>query len=220
MTNVLKIAKYKDLLNIASGENDERLVEAKELAPGITAVYEKMDMLPYLGESIMVRESVAKKLALIDERLSAHNFHLKIVYGYRHPEVQRLYFEKRKAELSLQGVLVEELDEMTHAFVAVPDIAGHPTGGAVDVSILDKNGLPLDMGTGIADFADPEKIKTFAADLTEEQAANRKMLLEYFLAEGFAPFYGEWWHFSYGDKEWAFFYDKPASLYSSIELKM
>lgn len=30
---------------------------------------------------------------------------------------------------------------------------------------------------------------------------------------GFAPYDGEWWHFSFGDKEWAFYYKKEATLF-------
>ena len=36
------------------------------------------------------------------------------------------------------------------------------------------------------------------------------------VAEGFAPFDGEWWHFSYGDREWAAFYGLSQTLYAHI----
>jgi D-alanyl-D-alanine dipeptidase len=35
---------------------------------------------------------------------------------------------------------------------------------------------------------------------------------------GFAPFDGEWWHFSYGDREWAYFYKKKNALYGQIKV--
>jgi D-alanyl-D-alanine dipeptidase len=37
------------------------------------------------------------------------------------------------------------------------------------------------------------------------------------LGVGFAPFDGEWWHFSYGDKEWAAYYNKPNAVYEQID---
>ena len=43
------------------------------------------------------------------------------------------------------------------------------------------------------------------------------MLREYMIKEGFAPYDGEWWHFSYGDKEWAFYYDKEKALYNQVD---
>ncbi|QQR69366.1 MAG: hypothetical protein IPI58_01405 [Alphaproteobacteria bacterium] len=33
---------------------------------------------------------------------------------------------------------------------------------------------------------------------------------------GFAPFDGEWWHFSYGDREWAKYYGRSHAIYSQI----
>ena len=62
----------------------------------------------------------------------------------------------------------------------------------------------------------PEKIKAFAKGLNREQRYNRYLLRSLLLKEGFAPFNGEWWHFSYGDKEWASFYGRKKSLYSSV----
>jgi D-alanyl-D-alanine dipeptidase len=75
------------------------------------------------------------------------------------------------------------------------------------------------MGTGIADFSEEEKIKTFYKGLSDEQKQNRMLLHDLMVDVGFAPFYGEWWHFSYGDKEWAAFYKHSESLYSPINFR-
>ena len=37
------------------------------------------------------------------------------------------------------------------------------------------------------------------------------------MKEACAPYDGEWWHFSYGDKEWAFYYKKEEALYDQID---
>jgi len=34
---------------------------------------------------------------------------------------------------------------------------------------------------------------------------------------GFAPFTGEWWHFSYGDREWAAIWGRDAAIYEQLE---
>jgi D-alanyl-D-alanine dipeptidase len=31
------------------------------------------------------------------------------------------------------------------------------------------------------------------------------------MRQGLAPFDGEWWHFSYGDREWAKYYEEEAA---------
>ncbi len=46
------------------------------------------------------------------------------------------------------------------------------------------------------------------------------MLRNVMVSVGFAPFDGEWWHFCYGDKEWAVYYNKPAACYAPIEFSV
>ena len=217
-----KICTYQELAAISPGENKEPLIDVRSYDSTIIAQYKKNDMLPYTGKRIFVRDTVAQKLAKANKTLGKYGkFRLKIVYGYRHPDVQKRYFEQRRAELQAlyPSLTDKKLDILTHNFIAIPSVAGHPTGGAVDVTIVDEDGKELDMGTKIADFENSEKIKTFAKGLSKEQKKNRLLLHEILIKEGFAPFYGEWWHFSYGDREWAYFYGKKQSLYSPIEFK-
>lgn len=214
-----KILSYEDLARIPAGSDKEPLVDVREYSSSIIASYNKPDMLGYTGEKILVRELVAKKLAAANDILSEKGLGLKVVYGYRHPDVQQGYFDNRKAELRRENPTIDEssLNRMTHNFVAVPDVAGHPTGGAVDLTLLNDKGEEVDMGTRIADYTDPQAIQTFAP-VSESQMNNRKLLHDTMVAQGFAPFYGEWWHFSYGDREWAAFYGKKEALYGAINL--
>jgi D-alanyl-D-alanine dipeptidase len=181
-------------------------------------------MQKYVGDIIWVRKSVAEKLLRVSNALRKLHptYKLKIVFGYRHPEVQTFYFERRKntlrADVQYEHYSNDAIEELADTMTANPKAAGHPTGAAVDLTILTPNG-PLDMGTGIADFTDPEKIKMYSPTVTYQQAANRKLLHDFMVAEEFAPFYGEWWHYSYGDKEWAWFYKKPNAFYETIDFK-
>jgi len=211
-----RILGYDDLVAVAPGSSPEALVDVRKYDPAIVARYDKPDMLPYTGETILVRDTLARKLTTINGALQ-DGMHLKAVYGFRHPAIQNSYFSRRKEELRKKGPQLSEqkLDERTHAFVAIPEVAGHPTGGAIDITIVDKNGNELDMGTRIADYSEPEKIRTFTDGLTDIQKHNRALLHDVMVAQGFAPFYGEWWHFSYGDREWAAFYNKKTALYGT-----
>ena len=94
-------------------------------------------------------------------------------------------------------------------------MAGHPTGGAVDLTLA-INGREIPMGGKIADFSQPELLPTFSSLVTSEQAYWRLLLHDAMVAEGFAPFYGEWWHYSFGDREWAAFYGQSKTLYAPI----
>lgn len=215
------ILTYDDLAKIAPGTSDEKLADVRAYDKSIVAQYNKLDMKSYTGDTILVRDSVAQKLAAVNQALQARGYTLKVVYGYRSLAVQEKYFTKRKQELAAEqpDMSDKDLNNYTHQFVAVPDVAGHPTGGAVDLTVLGGNGQELDMGTAIADYTDPEKIQTFGPGLLQTQQANRQLLHDLMTAQEFAPFYGEWWHFSYGDKEWAAFYNKKTALYGAITYK-
>ncbi len=216
-----KILQYKDLIKIKEGEDGNPLVVLQQVAPMIKCQYEKDDMFSQTGDDILVRGDVANKLVQVANNLKAisGDYKLKVVYGYRSPDIQKKYFDKRKEELQTKynEISNDELLELTHSFVAFPDVAGHVTGGAIDLTIesLDQS---LDMGSEIANYSDEDIVKTFSKKITTAQLANRLLLRDLMMAEGFAPFYGEWWHFSYGDREWASFYNKNSSLYSKIVL--
>jgi len=216
------ILTYEDVKKIRSGQSTERLVSVRSYDDSIQAQYEKYDMVPYTGLEILVRETVAKELAIVNRRLKAeYNLSLKVVYGYRACEVQTDYYEKRKAELKASNPQLsqEELRSLTHNFVAVPEVAGHVTGGAVDITLVGLTGDACDMGTRVADYSDDESIKTLATTISGSQKRLRKILLKEMVSVGFAPFLGEWWHFSYGDKEWAAYYEKPNALYGPIDMQ-
>ncbi len=141
---------------------------------------------------------------------------LQLLYGYRSLAAQRESFaaSRARAAAAHPDWSAEALDEEAHLFAALPEVAGHPTGGAVDVTIL-RHGVPLDMGTGYGDWASP-LIFTFAEGLTTEQGENRSLLRRAMVAAGFAPFNGEWWHFSHGDREWALVWGAEAALYTQV----
>lgn len=202
-----KIATISELRAVPCKENGERLISLDKLRTH----YRRTDSGV---ESVLVRESVYHKLCNVQKQLPK-NVHLLIVEGYRRFAYQEEYFLKEllvqsKAHPTLE---FEALLEQTHQFVALPSVSGHPTGGAIDLT-LSYQDKEVDMGGEIADFKHPHLLPTHSPHITAEQAKWRLLLLDLMMAEGFAPFYGEWWHFSYGDREWAAFYEQPAALYS------
>lgn len=216
------ILTYDDVRRVRSGNSDETLLAVDYYDNSIAAQYEKFDMVPYVGFEILVRDAVARKLAAVNKKVrDKYGLTLKVVYGYRALEVQTDYFNKQRSELRFLHPRLSEdmLDGLTHNFIAVPDVAGHVTGGAVDLTLIGADGIACDMGTKIADFSDKERIKTFAIGLSSEQERLRKILLDEMIAEGFAPFLGEWWHFSYGDREWVAYYGEASSLYGPIAME-
>ena len=70
----------------------------------------------------------------------------------------------------------------------------HNKGGAVDITLVDKNGVTLDMGTAF-DFFGVEAGHNYQ-DLSQEIKANRKLLKTIMIQNGFNSLDSEWWHYN------------------------
>ena len=179
---------------------------------------ERRNMLEY-GHQIAVRKTVYKKLINVAKELKEMNENYKIivVYGFRDMKKQEKYFNEILEEVKGKFEDKMEMYEYIHEKIAVPDVSGHPTGGAVDAAIYDgKENRILDFGSEILDYSTTQCYYE-AENISERAKSNRKILRKIMMKEGFAPYDGEWWHFSYGDKEWAFYYDKEKALYNQVD---
>ncbi|HUC90085.1 MAG TPA: M15 family metallopeptidase [Patescibacteria group bacterium] len=211
-----KMLSYTDYAKIPVRPNDEPLVPVPS-SLNLTARQLDRRMLPYTGEQIYVRQGVLTRLQKAAKLLAKqdNNLQLEVVYGYRALEIQKQLFEKYKAELQ-DTYSGKELLATVHRLVAVPEVAGHPAGAAVDIQIL-KDGKPLDFGTKIWEFA--ADTLTFSPFINKEAWANRQLLRNVMLSSGFASFDGEWWHFSHGDKEWARYYGGRCAMYGQTNFR-
>jgi len=210
-----KMLGYLDYIEVPIQPNGEPLLPIRS---EVNLKIRQIDphMLPLTGEQIYVRQTVVEKLQHVASLLQEYDpsLILEVVYGYRSLDIQRQLFKEKKAELKdkFSGTA---LLEATHKYIAVPEVAGHPTGGAVDVQLI-RGQAPLDFGTKIWEFA--EDSFTFSPFIKKEAWCHRQLLRRIMMSAGFAPFDGEWWHFSYGDKEWAKYYGKPCALYEQLEI--
>jgi D-alanyl-D-alanine dipeptidase len=99
----------------------------------------------------------------------------------------------------------------------------HSTGGAVDLTLANASGEPLDMGgaiDAIGAVSHPRHhAAAAAADPCGEAAfwhRRRRLLAEAMTAAGFAQHPGEWWHFSWGDQLWAWRTGHPRAVYGRV----
>jgi zinc D-Ala-D-Ala dipeptidase len=212
-----KMLNYTDYTGVPVQPTGDSLVPIPP-NPNLTAHQIGTDMAPYTGDQVYVREGTLARLGQAAESLAAYNtdLALQVVYGYRALQIQTNLFERFRAELEPQYDSEPALLSAVHRLVAVPDVAGHPTGGAVDIQITQGN-EPLDFGTTIWEF-EPDSY-TFSPFVSPGAWTNRQLLRRTMVGAGFAPFDGEWWHFSYGDKEWAKYYGTPAALYQQVEFR-
>jgi zinc D-Ala-D-Ala dipeptidase len=82
----------------------------------------------------------------------------------------------------------------------------HSTGAAVDLTLVNVAGEPLDMGSPIDEIS-PRSWPNYFAERADEASRqchrHRCTLAEAMSAAGFRQHPNEWWHFSYGDQLWA-----------------
>lgn len=183
-------------------------------------------------DRILVRRSVAERLAAIDSELRTMGLALFLHDGWRPLAVQAYFHdvwlpnELRARRPDLTGAALQAEVER---YWAAPtrdarSPAPHATGGAVDLTITFSDGAPLWMGSLFDDasalahtdrFEQPDAQDFSYSD--EEARANRRLLYWTMVEAGFVNHPDEWWHYSYGDQTWAKLTGAPAALYGLAE---
>lgn len=214
-----KFFQRDQLTKVSTKDNKEKLVDISKIDPTIILV-PRIDNVAKTGKTIFVRQTVAKKLKKINQGLNKKGLYLKIVDGYRLPEVQKEYWEYQISLTKKKHPkwTLEMLETEAMKFCAMPSLSFHPTGGAVDLTLVNsKNGKDLAMGTKINNFS--HRAYSHYTLLSATALKNRKILFQVMEKEGFYNYPAEWWHFSYGTTDWSLFYKKPHAIYNVIKFK-
>lgn len=195
---------------------------AKEFAQVQPHPYVKLGA-PYGEHSpFFVRQGVLERLAQAQVILKQQQpaWQIQIFDAYRPVAVQQFMVDYTFHEIAIaQGLAVEtmtvaqrqQIFEQVYEFWAAPNLdpacpPPHSTGAAVDVTLVDENGVAIAMGSPI-DEPSPRSYPNHFANsvLPAEQVYHRhRQLLRTVMCEaGFCQHPNEWWHFSYGDQMWA-----------------
>jgi D-alanyl-D-alanine dipeptidase len=189
------------VLLVTISDNGEPLVDVRDI-PVLAADQTRADVQQLSDNPFQVRAGVADKLARAQARLPG-GYQIQVKEGWRPVWVQQQLWELCLDELrsSRPGLSPEQLRRENARFVAPADIAPpHSTGGAVDVVLL-RDGGDAGMGWG---FNQPGEGSRTAAPVTGAARHHRDILAEAMSAAGFVNYPAEWWHWSYGDRYWAF----------------
>ncbi len=172
----------------------EKLVEVKNIIPNVVLdiKYATEDNFTkkkvYPSSRCYLVEPAVKALKAASDAFNKKGYRIKIWDGYRPLEVQRIFWK------TVTPMFPDETER--EKYVADPKKGSrHNRGCAVDITLVDKNGKELDMGTGFDDFS--EKAHRDYKDLDPIIAANRKLLEDTMKEEGFEGLPTEWWHFDY-----------------------
>lgn len=213
-----KMVTYKKLTRIKQNDIGDKLIPLDKNLIMSAYKSEFNDMERVVGPAILVREKVAERLYQAQKLLkTGYPFlSLYVTYGYRSLEIQTNLFVKELRNNTLFFSNPEDLYEEIHRYVAVPNVAGHPTGGAIDVVLFDELTKKFaDFGSQQYDFSN-KRCYVFSPSISKIGRDNRQVLRNTMMSVGFAPFDGEWWHFSFGDREWAYYYGKKQSIFARL----
>jgi D-alanyl-D-alanine dipeptidase len=171
----------------------EPLVEVRHRRIRPVPVYAHVGW-PHACEQLLVRSSVAERLAVAAEALP-NRFGLVVLDAWRPLELQQAIFDAAYSDPALPPGFVSE----PSSDPATPP--PHLSGGTVDVS-LTFDGRSLRLGTDFDAFTDDAR-----ADAFEHRPGPvrdlRRLLVQSMRAAGFVVIDCEWWHFEFGTRRWA-----------------
>ncbi len=126
---------------------------------------------------LLVKEA-ALKLSLVQEEFEAMGLGLKVWDGYRPMAVQWKFWN-----------LIQDERYVSHPLKG----GRHTRGTAVDLTIINKEGVELEMPTSFDDFRELAHRKYM--DLPGVAIQNRTLLESIMKKHGFIGIETEWWHF-------------------------
>lgn len=176
------------------------------------------DFSPYF-----LRQGVLQKLLQAQSYLQKKRpgWRLQIFDAYRPIPVQQFMVDytfnqlAEKAGLDPKKLSDEKRSHLTAKvieFWAVPSLnpntpPPHSTGAAVDLTLVNEQGITVDMGSAIDEIS-PRSYPNHFTPEQDQQARqyhhHRSILSEAMSAASFQQHPNEWWHFSTGDQLWAY----------------
>lgn len=163
---------------------DGDFVDLKALIPSVVLDMKYATTDNFLGRKVyssnqcLLRYSVAKRLVEVQQELQREGLGLKVFDCWRPLDVQKQMW-KIKPDAN---------------YVANPNKGSrHNRGAAVDLTLVDGSGQELEMPTGFDDFT--KKAHRDYQGASPQAQANRQLLEQAMVNQGFSPLPTEWWHF-------------------------
>ncbi len=184
---LVTITTKKEYKNLIAANAENKLVNIKTICPAIqldlkynTAQNFTKAKLYTNANTTYLRNSAANALVNVQQQLQKLGYSLKIYDAYRPYAATVLMWDLIKDE----------------RYVANPKSgSNHNRGLAIDLTIVDKKGIELNMGTGFDNFTDTAHHSFIKLPATILQ--NRKLLKSTMEEYGFKALETEWWHFSF-----------------------
>jgi D-alanyl-D-alanine dipeptidase len=177
------------------------LVEVQQAIPSIlvelkyatTDNFMHKNVYGCLQKAYLQKEVVARLKKAQDYLSASHPGYHLLIYDATRP---------LSKQWDLWNALPQYPPELRRNYVANPaEHSIHNYGSAVDLTVADEQGRPLDMGTpfdffGEMAYPSREKVLLASGKLTKEAYSNRLILRKAMVRGGFMPIEYEWWHFN------------------------
>lgn len=195
INNLEKHFKSYGLVNVQDYCADIKV----DLAYSSTKNFVGIDMYKQLNKCYLPKEvalQLCKAQALLHEISDYYDI---IIFDATRPlHIQKLMWD------SLKLPIEQKIKYLAHP----SSISLHNYGAAIDIGLITKNGVIVDMGTPF-DFFGKEAHITNENALVKEgllnrtQLLNRKLIRKVMVMAGFQTMSTEWWHFNFCTKEMA-----------------
>ena len=174
-----------------------------------------------------LRTSVYHKLVEA-QSLLPHGLRFCLYEGYRSLDLQQKLFNDRYLLLQEENPTWNHEQLFCSAVKLVSPIINldgsknippHSTGAAVDLYLVDSSGKVLEMGLLLGDWMqdiDGSISETASSKISEVARKNRDIMSSVLTAVGFVNYTGEYWHWSYGDRYWAYHVGAQEALYGTV----
>lgn len=213
------------VLSIPIQELHEPLVDLREQS---TILFGPSPEIPDNSDYTKLRKSVYLKLIEAQKTLP-NGLQFCVYEGYRSLKLQHKLFEDRYLLLKQERPNWDHVQlfyETTKLVSPVTNLDGsrnippHSTGAAIDIYLVDSNKEIVDMGIKVADWMqdiDGSISKTNSAKISDIARQNREIMSYALSKVGFVNYSGEYWHWSYGDRYWAYHVGAKEAMYGTVE---
>jgi len=128
-----------------------------------------------------LHQEAAQHLNAVQKELELQQLGLKVFDGYR--------------PLSAQQIMWDAIQDERYVANPAKNKGCHTRGTAVDLTLVDCNGIELEMPTEFDNFT--EKAHSNYPDVSAAAAQHRALLREVMEKHGFQGDLAEWWHFDF-----------------------
>jgi D-alanyl-D-alanine dipeptidase len=206
-------------------ENDEPFVDLTEQE---LIAFGPSPEVPNNTDYTKMRKSVYDKLVKAQEMLPK-GYYLSLYEGYRSLELQEKLFDDRYNQIKKEHPdwshekVFKETTKMVSPVVNLDgsqNIPPHSTGAAVDVYLINEDKDMIDMGIAPGDWMqdlDGSLAKTDSKKISREAQKNRAIMSNVLTKVGLVNYPTEYWHWSHGDRYWAYNKKKPYAIYGSVK---